>query len=114
MRIERSKIYLANLNPPFKTEPGKIRPVVVVQSNLINGHHPSTLICPITSKVKKDIRIMRIHIPKQDSGLHFDSDILVDQARAIDNSRLIKKVGSIPFHQMEKLNNSLKILLELD
>nr|HAD52490.1 type II toxin-antitoxin system PemK/MazF family toxin [Algoriphagus sp.] len=44
------EIWLVNLNPSKGTEPGKIRPAVIIQTNLLNQvMHPSTLICPITS-----------------------------------------------------------------
>ena len=58
-------IWLANLNPHTGTEPGKTRPVVIVQTNLLNDSHPSTLICPITSNVNTQIDLLRVHIKKR-------------------------------------------------
>ncbi|RLD88235.1 MAG: type II toxin-antitoxin system PemK/MazF family toxin, partial [Bacteroidetes bacterium] len=47
MEIRQYDIWLADLNPRLGTEPGKTRPVLVVQTNLLNQvFHPSTLICP--------------------------------------------------------------------
>ena len=58
-------IWLANLNPHTGTEPGKTRPVVIVQTNLLNDSHPYTLICPITSNVNTQIDLLRVHIKKR-------------------------------------------------
>lgn len=111
MKINKFHIYIANLNPQFGTKPGKTRPVVVVQTNLLNNIHPSTIICPITTNVIKESTILRVHLSKRETNLKKDSDILVDQIRAIDNKRLIKKVGELNLKHKEHLTNNLKILL---
>ena len=59
MTIRKFHIYLVNLDPQFGTEPGKIRPAVVVQTNLLNSVHPSTIICPITSRVIHESDVLR-------------------------------------------------------
>jgi mRNA interferase MazF len=104
-------IWLANLNPHMGTEPGKTRPVVIVQTDLVNDFHPSTLICPITSNVNTEIDLLRVHIKK--GQLPLSSDILVDQIRAIDNQRLIQKVGKLNTQQIEKLKRNIRVLLDL-
>ena len=93
MKIKQFDIWLADLNPAIGTEPGKTRPVVIVQTDLINEFHPSTIICPVTTKVKKEIQLMRVYLKK--GTVSQPSDILCDQIRSIDNRRLIKKTGSL-------------------
>lgn len=110
MKIEQYDIWLANLNPTKGTEPGKTRPVVVIQTNLLNEVHPSTIICPITTNVQPQIEILRVHLKKQ---LDQPSDILVDQIRAIDNKRFIQKLGKLSQVQIKKLNQNLAIVLDL-
>ena len=111
MKIEKFHLYLANLNPTLGTEPGKVRPVVVIQTNLLNGIHPSTIVCPVTTQVVKEANILRIHIPKRESRLNRDSDILVDQIRAIDNRRLIRHLGTLAPLQQKKLLENLRIVV---
>ena len=85
----RGEVWLADLNPRRGTEPGKTRPVLVVQSQaLLDADHPSTLVVPLTTKLVDDAAPLRIRIPAADRLS--DSDLLVDQLRAIDNRRLIK------------------------
>ena len=86
----RGEVWLADLNPRRGTEPGKTRPVLVVQSQaLLDADHPSTLVVPLTTKLVDDAAPLRIRIPAADR-LQSDSDLLVDQLRAIDNRRLIE------------------------
>ncbi len=111
MKIKQFDIWMANLNPSKGTEPGKIRPVVIVQTDLINGDHLSTLICPITSNVNPETDLLRVHLIK--GQLDKLSDILVDQIRAIDNKRLLSPIGSLTKEQQGKLKSNLKVVLDL-
>ena len=85
---ERGEIWLASLEPGRGTEPGKTRPVLIVQSQaLLNADHPSTLIVPLTTNLIDDAEPLRIRIPAA-GNLRKNSDALIDQIRAIDNRRL--------------------------
>lgn len=111
MKYKQYDIWLADLNPTIGTEPGKTRPVVIVQTDLLNETHLSTIVCPITTNVKPESEILRIHLKR--SQLPKLSDILVDQPRAIDNKRFIKKLGKLTNDQILQLKDSLKIVLDL-
>lgn len=111
MKIKQYDIWLADLNPSMGTEPGKTRPVVIIQTNLLNDIHPSILICPITSKVNKNVQLLRVHLKKMQ--LEKPSDILVEQIRAIDNKRLIKKLGALTKEQINTLKSNIRIVLDL-
>jgi mRNA interferase MazF len=104
-------VYTADLNPRFGTEPGKIRPVVVIQTNLLNENHPSTIVCPITTKVQPEAEILRIHLKKGEAGLDRDSDIIIDQIRSIDNQRFLDHLGEISDKKKRLLLDSLRIVI---
>jgi mRNA interferase MazF len=115
MLIKQFEIWIADLNPQIGTEPGKTRPVLVIQSNLLNKiPHPSTLICPITTNVEKEADILRVHLKKGVANLHENCDIMIDQLRAIDNKRLIKKVGDLPHEMIDKVKENILIILDLE
>ena len=115
MQILKWNVYAADLNPRFGTEPGKLRPVVVIQTNLLNdAGHPSTLVCPTTTKVQLKSKWLRIHLTKNEAGLDAPSDILVDQIRAIDNRRFIKVLGEIHRPNKLALIESLKVIFDLE
>ena len=114
MKVKQFEIWIADLNPTMGTEPGKVRPVIIVQTDLLNKHHSSSIICPITTNIQKESEILRIHLKKGCCGLNEGCDIMIDQVRAIDNKRLIKKVGIAPIEISEKIKENLKILLDLE
>ena len=111
MKYKQFDIWLADLNPTIGTEPGKTRPVVIIKTDLLNDTHLSTIICPITTNIHPEAEILRIHLNKRQ--LSKPSDILVDQPRAIDNKRFIKRLGKLTKEQADLLRNNLKIVLDL-
>jgi len=102
---------MADLNPTVGTEPGKTRPVVIIQTDLLNETHLSTIVCPITTNIKPEAEILRIHLKK--TQLSKVSDVLVDQPRAIDNKRFIKRLGNLTSEQVMRLKGNFKIVLDL-
>jgi mRNA interferase MazF len=114
MAARKFEIWLANLDPSFGTEAGKTRPVLIVQNDYLNKVHPSTLICPITTNVKPDSKLLRVFIKAGTAKVKEDCDVMIDQLRAIDNKRLIKKIGEVPDETGEKVKENLRIILELD
>lgn len=88
--MKRGEIWLADLNPRRGTEAGKTRPVLIVQAQaLLDAGHPSTLIVPLTTSLTEDAEPLRIRVEPQ-GALRRQSDLLIDQLRAIDNARLVK------------------------
>jgi mRNA interferase MazF len=114
MTAKKFEVWLANLDPRFGTEAGKTRPVLIVQTDYLNKVHPSTLICPITTNVKRESQILRVYIKKGTAKVKEDCDVMIDQLRAIDNKRLIMKIGEVPKEISEKVKENLRIILDLD
>jgi len=86
----RGEVWVAELNPRRGTEPGKTRPVLIVQSQaLLDANHPSTLVVPLTTNLVEENEPLRIRVPAS-GRIRRDSDLLIDQLRAIDNRRLIR------------------------
>jgi len=112
--LKRFDVWIADLNPKIGTEPGKIRPVVIVQTDLLNNKHPSTVICPLTTNVEPKAEMLRVNLSKNEAGLKKKSAILVDQLRAIDNLRLVRKTGTINEDSRIRLTENLKILLDFE
>jgi len=111
MEIKQFDIWLVDSKTSMVAEPGKTIPVVVIQTNLLNDVHFSTLICPITTNVKLEIDLLRVHL--NNNQLDKVSDILVDQIRVIDNKRFLKKLSKLTKEQQEQLKSNLKIVMDL-
>src|SRR5437667_1845129 len=61
MDIRRGYLYVVAFNPPIRTKPGKLRPAVVLQSDLVNeAGYPSTVVIPTTSKLIENPGLLRI------------------------------------------------------
>jgi mRNA interferase MazF len=114
MKVKQYDLWIADLNPRIGTETGKIRPVVIIQTDLLNKSHPSTLVCPITTNVQSESEILRVHLTRGAANVKEDCDIMIDQIRAIDNSRLIHKVGQLDDATSRKIKENIKIVLDLD
>lgn len=115
MLIKQFEIWIADLNLKIGTESGKTRPVLVVQTNLLNKiPHPSTIVCPITTNIKRDSEILRVHLKIGMANLHQDCDIMIDQIRAIDNKRLMKKVGNLPTDLIKIVKENIQIIIDLE
>ena len=104
---------MVNLNPARSTEPGKIRPAVVIQTNLLNHlDHPSTLICPITTQLSAEENILRVRLNSEGTGLEKGSEILVDQIRALDNRRFLEKLGKLNTEKALELREKLGTVMD--
>ncbi|HQO09539.1 MAG TPA: type II toxin-antitoxin system PemK/MazF family toxin [Clostridiales bacterium] len=113
--INQYEIWIADLSPQIGTEPGKTRPVVIIQTDLLNKiPHPSTVICPITTKIESKSEILRVHLKKGEANVLQDCDIMIDQIRAIDNKRLVRKVGTIPQELIPEVKSNIKIILDFE
>jgi len=110
--IRKWSVYLADLNPRYKAEPGKVRPVVVIQTDMLNSVHPTTIICPISTNVLPKISLLRVHLRDREAGLGQVLDILIDQVRAIDNSRFNKRLGALDNSSIVKLRENLRLILD--
>ncbi|MBN2030295.1 type II toxin-antitoxin system PemK/MazF family toxin [bacterium] len=112
--MKQFEIWIADLNPQIDTETGKTRPVIILQTDLLNAiSHPSTIICPMTTNIQKEADILRIHIQSGIANMKEDSDIMIDQIRAIDNRRLIKKIGRLPQNLIDKVIENVAIVLDI-
>ena len=111
---KRGEIWLANLNPRRGTEPGKTRPVLIVQAQaLLDAGHPSTLVVPLTTQLTDGAEPLRVRV-KAAGGLHRDSDALIDQVRAIDNVRLVQgPLFRLPQTQLAAVSNALLEVFDL-
>jgi len=110
----RGEVWLADLNPQRGTEPGKTRPVLLVQAQaLLDAGHPSTIVVPLTTRTEDNAEPLRIRVPAGGT-LRKDSDLLIDQLRAIDNHRLVKgPLITLSQAQLRKVDQAIAEVLEL-
>lgn len=114
MKIFRGHLYIVDFNPRVHTKPGKIRPAVVVQSDLVNeAEYSSTIVVPTTSKVIDEAGFLRLRLPQGTCGLEKESDLLIAQLIAVANLSFRKHLGPMPLDLFTELQSRLRTLLEL-
>ena len=115
MHARRGEIRTANFNPAKGTEPGKIRPCLIIQSDLLNSaDHPSTTVIPLTSRLIDNAAPLRFRVSARDE-LWSDSEVMLDQARTIDNRRISNEVLTVlTGRELAEIEDYLRIVLGFD
>ena len=109
MKIKRGQIYLANLGEGYGSEQGGIRPVLVVQNNKGNKHSPTILVACITSKAHSKHYLPTHYVIPKHVGLKYDSMVMMEQIKVIDEKRIIKYIGKLSPKFMKILDKKIKI-----
>jgi len=113
MKIRRGVLYLADLDPARGTEAGKLRPVLVIQTDLLNEvAHPSTWVLPCTTRLSGE-NLLRVPLPKGIAGNTRECEVMVDQSRAIDNRRFARSLKPLPRAILREVEDKLRRLAEL-
>lgn len=113
--FDRGSIYLAKLYPSKGSEPGKTRPVLILQTNMLNHiGHTTTIIVPLTKKMIDGAYPLRYRIKKRENLLQ-TSELLCDQIRAIDVKRLIpEKLATLSMQEMAEVEHQIQAILEFE
>ena len=113
MKIRRGTLYLADLNPRIGTKPRKVRPVLVLQTDLLNeAGHPSTWVLPCTTRLTGE-NLLRVELPAATAGNRQDCEVMIDQSRSVDNQRLVRELGVVPRAIMREVEEKVRRLGEL-
>ena len=112
---QRWHLYVVALEPRVGTKPGKQRPCLAVQpTEFGEAGLPSTVVLPLTTKVvREDAFPLRVRIPSGVCGLTRDSDILVDQILAWDNTLFRRDLGQVPESVRDDVRQALLEFLDL-
>ncbi len=86
---KRFDVFLINLDPTQGKEIQKTRPCVVISPDEMNSHIETVIIAPMTTKSRA--YPTRIPCQFQDKA----GQIILDQIRTVDKTRLVKKLGQI-------------------
>lgn len=114
MEIRRGHLYVVDFNPRVRTKPGKLRPAVVLQSDLVNrAGYPSTIVIPTTMKLVEDPGILRMRLKKGEGGLDRDSDLLLGQLIAVANDSFRREIGALPKDAVDELEQRVRAILSL-
>lgn len=110
--FNRGSIYLAKLYPSKGHEVGKTRPVLVLQTNVLNHiGHTTVIVAPLTTQLIDGAYPLRYKINKRDKLLEA-SELLCDQIRAIDINRLLPDaLASLSVKEMLEIEQQIQMIL---
>ncbi|MAE42920.1 PemK family transcriptional regulator [Candidatus Woesearchaeota archaeon] len=113
-KVRRGEIWIVNLDPTLGHEIKKARPGVIIQNDIGNEYSPITIIAPITSQNVEKIYPFEVSLTKKITGLDKDSKVLLNQIRAIDKKRLVKKLGKVDVETLNKVDYAIRVSLGLN
>ena len=113
MIIRRGDVFYADLRPVVGSEQGGVRPVLIIQNDVGNRHSPTVICAAITSRMNKAKLPTHIAIDAASYHMVKDSVILLEQLRTIDKSRLKDKICHLDENILIKIDEALKVSLQL-
>ncbi len=114
MQIKRGDVVLVGLDPVVGSEQGKTRPAVIIQNDIGNEYSPTTIVAPITSKIFSRQFPTNVEIDPANSPLREKSNVLLNQIRTIDKSRIIRNYGKVSRKKMEEVDEAIMNSLGLE
>ena len=113
MVINQGDIFWAELDKPLGSEPGYLRPYVIVQNNLFNMSRINTVVvCALTSNLKRAEAPGNVLLNKGEADLPKQSVVNVSQITTVDKRHLIKKIGTLSNKRVREILDGIKLLLE--
>ncbi len=110
----RGEIWWTALSAPTGSEPGYRRPVLIVQDDTFNQSEIGTVIVvAITSNTRLAAAPGNVLLPSKASGLPKESVANVSQVLTLDKSFLVERIGSLPNHLQEAIDEGLRLVLYL-
>lgn len=111
MNIEQGEIYWVDLGEPQGSEPGFIRPYVVIQNDLLNQSAIKTVIlCALTTNLRRAKAIGNILLEIEEGGLSEQSVINVSQLFTVDKNLLTDKIGKLSKDRVEQILAGLTLI----
>lgn len=101
MVVQRFDVFLVNLDPTIGSEIQKTRPCVVISPNEMNKYIATVIVAPMTTKGKS----YPSRIPCKFQGK--DGQIVLDQIRTVDKTRLVKRLGQISSDEQKAVLETL-------
>ena len=104
MDIKRFEVYQINLDPTQGKEIQKTRPCLIISPDEMNRYIATVIVAPMSTKAHN----YPTRVSCEFLGRH--GQIVLDQIRTVDKSRLIKKLGEI---KRDTRNKVLSVLAEI-
>lgn len=110
----RCDIWMVDFGDPIGSEPGFVRPGIIIQNDKINATgFNTTVVIPMTTNLRLADYEGNVLVPSDKTGLQKDSVAVTPQITAIDKSCLLYFIGKVPSRLIKEINSALKFTLDL-
>lgn len=112
MSLSKGAVWLADLSPTRGSEQAGRRPVAILSTERFNtGKSSLVIVCPMTTR-DRNIRT-HIRVEPPEGGLDRTSFVLSEAVRSISKERLLEHWGQLENQSLEKVDDVIRILLDL-
>ncbi len=109
LNLSRGEIYWVNLDPTKGSEIRKMRPCVLVGATPINRARRTVVVVPLSSATATARPPLTVSV----TCLDRPGVAVCDQIRAVDKTRLVQHIGSLPKSELANLDDALRQVLSL-
>jgi mRNA interferase MazF len=111
----RGDIWWADFGIPFGSEPGFIRPVIVIQADSFNKSKINTsIVIPLSTNLNLEFAPGNVLIDKDSINLPKDSVAVVSQISVIDKDRLKEKSSKLDYNAMKEIERGIMLVLGIE
>jgi mRNA interferase MazF len=111
--IRQGDLYWVDLGQPSGAGPGLLHPCVVVQNDVFNASEiKTTVVCKLTSKLRRADAPGNVGLDEGEAGLPRKSVVNVSQIFTIDKSELTEKIGSLSELRVREVVRGIQRLTE--
>ena len=111
--MKRGELWLVRFDPAEGHEMRKTRPALVLQNDATNAHSPTTIVAPLTTQGIEHCYPNEALITSTIASVPRTSKVLLNHVRAVDQRRLIKRLGKITATEQLRVNEAVSISLGL-
>ena len=112
--IKRGEVWWADLGDPRGSEPGYIRPVLIISDNRYNASRLQTVTIVVMSTNTRLAELPgNVFVPSSVSGLPHDSVANVTQIATVDREALTDRTGHLPDWVLEQVGDGVRLALML-
>ena len=114
MEILQGDIFWVDLGVPSGSEPGYIRPHIVIQNNIFNKSKINTVvICALTTNLNRANSPGNVLLLPGEGNLSKQSVVNVTQISTVDKKDLIEKIGSVSSGRLNEILDGIDLVLKL-
>ena len=113
-QYKRGNVYWVDFGITDGSEQGGVRPAVIIQNDIGNKYSPTVIVCPISSEIKKKELPTHVYLSEYKMyGLTKPSQVITEQIRTIDKTKVGDHIGYIDETAMLKVNKALEVSVQI-